>query len=143
MKTDAQLKKDVMTELEWDPAINASEVGVAVQNGVVTLTGHLDLYAKKYAIEKAVARVEGVKAIAVEMDVKLEPGHKRSDTEIAAAVESALKWHALVPDDLIQVKVEKGWSPCTERSVGTTSAKVPRRRFTTWSAWWASATPSP
>jgi osmotically-inducible protein OsmY len=109
MKTDAQLKKDVITELEWDPAINASEVGVAVTNGVVTLTGHLDLYAKKYAIEKAVTRVEGVKAIAVEMDVKLEPGHKRSDTEIAAAVESALKWHALVPDDQIQVKVEKGW----------------------------------
>lgn len=108
MKTDEQLKKDVMDELDWEPSINASQVGVAVSNGVVTLTGHLDLYAQKYAIEKAVARVEGVKAIAVEMDVKLEPDHKRSDTEIAAAVESALRWHALVPDEKIQVKVEKG-----------------------------------
>lgn len=97
-----------MNELEWDPSINANHVGVAVSNGVVTLTGHLDTFAQKYAIEKAVGRVAGVKAIAVEMDVKLEPGHKRSDTEVASAVELALKWNALVPDEKIQVKVEKG-----------------------------------
>jgi osmotically-inducible protein OsmY len=109
MKTDERLKKDVMSELAWDPSINASQVGVAVSDGVVTLSGHLDTYAQKYAIEKAVGRVEGVKAIAVEVDVKLDPSHKRSDTEIATAVESALKWHALVPDDKIHVKVEKGW----------------------------------
>lgn len=110
MKTDEQLKKDVTVELEWDPSINASHVGVAVKNGVVTLTGHLDTYTEKYAIERAVGRVEGVKAIAVEVDVKLEPGHKRSDTEIAAAAESALMWHSQVPADRIQVKVEKGWT---------------------------------
>lgn len=109
MKTDEQLKKDVSAELEWDPSINASQVGVAVRNGVVTLTGHLDTYAEKYAIERAVGRVEGVKAIAVEVDVKLEPGHMRSDTEIATAAELALKWHSQLPLDRIQVKVEKGW----------------------------------
>lgn len=109
MKTDEQLKNDVTTELEWDPSINASQVGVAVNKGVVTLSGHLDTYAEKYAIEKAVGRVEGVKAIAVELDVKLESGHRRSDTEIAAAAESALKWHSRVPEEKIQVKVEKGW----------------------------------
>ena len=109
MKTDAQLKDDVSTELEWDPSIHASQVGVAVKNGVVTLTGHLDTYQEKYAIEKAVGRIEGVKAIAVELDVKLEYGHKRSDTEIAAAAESALKWHSQIPEERIQVRVEKGW----------------------------------
>jgi osmotically-inducible protein OsmY len=109
MKTDAQLKKDVTAELEWDPSISASQVGVAVKDGVVTLSGHLDTFAEKYAIERAVQRVHGVKAIAVEVDVKLEPSHKRSDSEIAAAAETALKWHSLVPADRVQVKVEKGW----------------------------------
>lgn len=109
MKTDAQLKEDVTKELEWEPSVNASQVGVAVKNGVVTLTGHLDTYAQKYNVEKAVARVAGVKAIALEVDVKLEPGHKRSDSEIAEAAENALLWNTQVPDDRIQLKVEKGW----------------------------------
>lgn len=109
MKTDSELKKDVTAELEWEPSINASHVGVAVNDGIVTLTGHLDTYVEKYSIEKVVSRVEGVKAIAVELDVKLEPSHKRSDTEIALAAESAFKWHAGVPEDQIQVRVEKGW----------------------------------
>jgi osmotically-inducible protein OsmY len=109
MKTDAQLKKDVAAELEWEPSVNAAHVGVAVADGVVTLTGHLNTFAEKYAIERAVQRVQGVKAIAVETDVKLEPGHKRSDSEIATAVETGLRWHALVPAGRIQAKVEKGW----------------------------------
>ena len=109
MKTDAQLKKDVTAELEWDPSIDASHVGVAADNGVVTLTGHLNTFAEKFAIERAVQRVQGVKAIAVELDVKLDPGHKRSDSEIATAVQSALLWHALIPAERIQIKVDKGW----------------------------------
>ncbi len=109
MKTDEQLKKDVMDELDWDPSINAAQVGVAVSNGVVTLAGHLDTYAEKHAIERAVQRVRGVTGIAVEVDVKLDPTHRRSDSDIAAAIESAFKWHALVPADRIQVMVEKGW----------------------------------
>lgn len=108
MKTDEQLKKDVTAELQWDPSIHADHVGVAVKNGVVTLTGHLETFLEKATIEKAVARVQGVKAIAVEMDVRLDPGHKRSDTDIAAAIESAFMWHTQIPDDRIQVKVEKG-----------------------------------
>lgn len=109
MKTDQQLKKDVIAELEWDPAIDAAHVGVAVKDGVVTLTGHLDTYAEKYAIERAVLRVRSVRGIAVELDVKLDPNHRRSDSEIAAAAESALKWHSLIPSDRIRVQVEKGW----------------------------------
>ncbi|MDE2094418.1 MAG: BON domain-containing protein [Burkholderiales bacterium] len=113
MKSDAQLKTDVAAELEWDPSINATNVGVAVKDGVVTLTGHLDTYAEKYAIERALQRVQGVKAIALELDVKLASGHVRSDSEIAAAAESAFKWHALIPAERIRVKVEKGWVTLT------------------------------
>lgn len=109
MKTDAQLKTDVTNELQWDPSINAAHVGVAAKDGVVTLTGHLDTFAEKHAIERAVQRVHGVKAVAVELDVKLAPGHQRSDSEIAEAAESAFKWNVMVPADRIQVKVENGW----------------------------------
>lgn len=113
MKTDAQLKIDVTSELEWDPSINATNVGVAVKDGVVTLTGHLDTYAEKHAIERAVQRVDGVWATAVELDVNLSPSHQRSDSEIALAAESAFKWHALIPAERIRVKVEKGWVTLT------------------------------
>lgn len=113
MKSDAQLKADVTRELEWDTSINASNVGIAVNNGIVTLSGHLDTYAEKYAIERAAQRVEGVKAVAVELDVKLAPDHKRSDSEIAQAIETAFKWHVFIPGDRVHVKVEKGWVTLT------------------------------
>lgn len=113
MKTDDQLRKDVMAELEWDPSVKAAHVGVAVQDGVVTLTGHLETYAEKYAVERVVQRVQGVKSVAVELDVRLDPAHKRSDSEIAAAAQNALTWHALVPAELIRTKVEKGWVTLT------------------------------
>lgn len=109
MKSDVQLKKDVQSELEWDPAVNGTNIGVAVKDGVVTLTGHLDTYAEKYAVERAVQRVAGVRALALELDVKLAPDHVRSDAEIAEAAESAFRWHALIPADRIKLKVEKGW----------------------------------
>lgn len=109
VKSDAQLKKDVLAELAWDPSINASHVGVAVEKGVVTLLGHLESFAEKHAIERAVQRVPGVHAIAVELDVKLAPSHQRSDSEIALAAETVLKWQARVPAHRIQVQVEQGW----------------------------------
>jgi osmotically-inducible protein OsmY len=109
MKSDAQLKTDVTDELQWDPSVNATHVGVTVKDGVVTLTGHLETYVEKFAAERAVERVEGVKAIAIELDVKLAPGHQRSDSEIAEAVESAIRWHAMIPAGRVHIKVEKGW----------------------------------
>ena len=108
MKSDSQLKKDVETELEWDPAINASQVGVLVRDGVVTLTGHLDSYAAKHAAERAAQRVVGVRGLAVELDVRLGVSARRTDGELAAAAESALNWHALVPKGRIKVMVEGG-----------------------------------
>ncbi|MFZ4649639.1 MAG: BON domain-containing protein [Rubrivivax sp.] len=113
MKNDSDIRKDVLAELDWDPAIHPTHVGVAVREGVVTLSGHLDTFAEKFAVERAVQRVEGVRAVAVELDVRLEPGHRRNDAEIATAAESALKWHALVPADLVRVQVEKGWVTLT------------------------------
>jgi osmotically-inducible protein OsmY len=109
VKTDSQLKKDVEAELEWDPAVSATHVGVAVADGVVTLTGHLDSYAEKYAAERAAQRVAGVKAVAVELDVRPIAGHQRTDAEIAAAVEWALRWNSLVPEERVKVMVERGW----------------------------------
>jgi osmotically-inducible protein OsmY len=108
MKTDADLKRDVTAELSWDPAVKSNAIGVAVKDSVVTLTGHLDSFGEKHAALRAAQRVAGVKAIALELDVKLAPDHKRSDTDIAASAETALKWNTLVPD-AVQLTVDHGW----------------------------------
>lgn len=109
MKTDSDLKRDVLTELVWDPLVPEARVGVSVREGVVTLTGHLDSYAEKVAARRAAERVGGVKAIALELDVIPAGVHQRSDTEIAATVEHALSWNTSVPQDRVKVTVEKGW----------------------------------
>ena len=108
MKTDADLKRDVTAELAWDPAVKATAIGVAVKDGVVTLTGHLETFAEKHAAERALRRVAGVKAIALELDVKLSFDHKRSDTDIAVSAEQALKWSTLVPVEAIRLTVDHG-----------------------------------
>ena len=113
MKTDAELKADVVAELAWDPAINANAIGVIVKDGLVTLTGHLETFAQKHAAERAVRRIAGVRGIAVELDVKLAPEHRRSDSELAQAAVSALRWNSLVPDDRVKVEVEDAWVTLT------------------------------
>ena len=109
MKTDVELKTDVTAELAWDPAVKSTAIGVAVRDGVVTLSGHLETFAEKHAAARALRRVAGVKAIALELDVKLAPDHKRSDTDIAAGAEEALKWNTLVPLESIRLTVDHGW----------------------------------
>lgn len=109
MKTDSDLKRDVLAELAWDPLVPEARVGVSVSESVVTLTGHLDSYAQKVAAQRAAERVSGVKAVALELDVIPLGIHQRSDTEIALAVEHALSWSTVVPPDRIKVAVEKGW----------------------------------
>ena len=108
MKTDSELKTDILNELAWDPLVPETRVGVAVGDGVVTLTGHLDTYAEKVATQRAVERVGGVKAIAMEMEVIPLGVHRHSDTEIAAAVEHALSWNTSVPQGRLKITVEKG-----------------------------------
>jgi len=113
MKSDLQLKADVSDELAWDPAINATNIGVAVKDGVVTLSGHLDSFAEKHAAERAVRRVSGVRGIALDLDVKLAPEHRRGDPEIALAATTALRLNSLVPDGKVKVEVEDGWVTLT------------------------------
>jgi osmotically-inducible protein OsmY len=108
MKTDFELKRDVEAELAWDPQIKSSTVGVAVQDGVVTVTGHLETFAEKHAVAKALRRVSGVKAIAMEIDVRLSADHVRSDTDIAHACEMALRWNTAVPRERVRVTVDRG-----------------------------------
>lgn len=108
MKTDAELKKDVEDELAWDPAVGAVTVGVAVQGGVVTISGYVQTYAQKCAVQKALQRLVGVKAFALDLDVSLAPIHQRSDAEIAQTAQAALKQLALLPDAAVRVSVNKG-----------------------------------
>jgi osmotically-inducible protein OsmY len=108
MKTDTQLQKDVMDEIKWEPRVTAAEIGVSVANGVVTLNGTVATYAEKWAAERAAQRVEGVKAIAEEIQIKPIGMHAKTDSEIAAAAATSLKEHVWVPTD-IQATVENGW----------------------------------
>ena len=108
MKTDVQIQKDVIDEMKWDPFLSATEIGVAVKNGIVTLSGHVDMYAKKIAAEKAAKRVSGVKVVAEDIQVGVSPDFRKTDTEIAEEILNALKWHAAVKEDKIKIKVEDG-----------------------------------
>jgi osmotically-inducible protein OsmY len=109
MKTDKELRKDVLAELEYEPSIDATQIGVAVKDGVVTLTGSVESYLEKWRAERAAERVEGVRAVANELEVRLPGDSKRKDTDIAAAAVNALKWNSLVPADKVKVTVEGGW----------------------------------
>jgi osmotically-inducible protein OsmY len=109
MKSDKELQIDVLDELQWEPGVDASDIGATVKDGVVTLTGTVDSYAEKWAAEEAVKRLSGVKGLAVELEVKLPGSSERTDADIARAAEDALKWDTSIPDDRIKVTVEKGF----------------------------------
>ncbi len=107
--SDEQLQRDVLDELEWEPSVNAARIGVAVKDGIVTLTGHVPSLAEKHAAERAAKRVYGVRAVANELDVKLPGGSLHTDEDIAAAIVRAFRWNLLVPADRIKVVVTDGW----------------------------------
>jgi osmotically-inducible protein OsmY len=109
MKTDMVLKSEVLDELEWEPSINATRIGVAVKNGVVTLSGEVESYHEKVEAERATLRVAGVKGIASEIEIHLPGTSHRSDADIARAAVDALQWNSSVPPDRIKVMVKKGW----------------------------------
>ena len=108
MKTDIEIQKDVLDELKWEPYLNATEIGVAVKNGIVTLSGTVNSYLKKTRAEKAAKRVSGVKAVAEDIEVKYADSLLKNDTEIAETILSALKWHSAINEEKIKVKVEDG-----------------------------------
>lgn len=107
MKTDSELRRDVLRALEWDPSIDARSIGVAAKNGVVTLTGHVSSYSDKWEAERIAKRVAGVTALANDIEVKLSS--ERTDPDIAEAARSSLKSDSRVPADRVRVVVERGW----------------------------------
>jgi osmotically-inducible protein OsmY len=113
MKTDRQLQDEVVAELAWDPSIEASRIGVAVEDGIVTLSGHIPSFAEKEAARRAAQRVAEVRGIAIDLHVVL-PGHaERTDADLAKSCSSMLEWSTLVPRDAVKVSVENGWVTLT------------------------------
>jgi osmotically-inducible protein OsmY len=108
-RTDAQIQTDVLAELKWEPRVQPNEIGVAVKNGVVTLTGVVNSYSKRWAAEEAAHRVRGVKAVANDIEVRLSTDNQKTDADIAAAAVRALQWDAFVPVDKLDVTVSNGW----------------------------------
>jgi osmotically-inducible protein OsmY len=109
MRSDNEIQKDVIQELQWEPGLQHDDIAVAVRQGVVTLAGFARSYADKVTADRAASRVKGVQAIANDIEVRLSTAFARSDPEIARAALDALKWHTAVPEDRVQVKVDNGW----------------------------------
>jgi len=108
-RTDEQIHRDVLAELKFEPRVLPNEIGVAVKDGVVTLTGYVDSYPKRWGAEDAAHRVRGVKAVANEIEVRLPSSSERTDTDLARAVAHSLEWDAVVPLEKIDITVSKGW----------------------------------
>lgn len=109
MFLDKSVQEDVIRELDWEPVVHATEIGVGVKNGIVTLSGVVDSHAVKRVAERAAARVRGVRAVSSQLDVKPAGPTERTDADIAWAAANALAWNALVPQDRITVSVTNGW----------------------------------
>jgi osmotically-inducible protein OsmY len=111
--TGKLLRQYVIDELDFDPSFDSANVGVAVENGVVTLTGHVGSYAEKIAAEKAAQRVKGVHAVAQEIEVRYPEQKKTADDQIAERAVAIIGWDAMVNVDAVMVKVQKGWVTLT------------------------------
>ncbi|MFM0511736.1 BON domain-containing protein [Paraburkholderia sp. RL17-373-BIF-A] len=109
MKPDSQLKQEVEDELMSSPAVDANGIGVAVVDGIVTLTGHVPDYATKVAAEKCATRIAGVVAVVIGIDVKLRESEQRTDEDVALGARAVLDWMAGLEENAIKIKVEKGW----------------------------------
>lgn len=115
MKTDRQLQEDVLAELDWDPAVEASHIGVEVEAGIVTLSGRVHSFAEKDSARDAAQRVADVKGVAVELEVILPGQFQRTDADLAKTAGSVLNWSTSVPRDSVKVSVEDGWVTLTGR----------------------------
>jgi osmotically-inducible protein OsmY len=108
MSNDSHLQEAVLAELRWEPGVEAGHIGVSAHGGVVILTGHVGTLTEKHVAEAAACRVKGVKAVADEIEVRLNPDMEHSDEEIAAAAVARLAWNASVPRNAVKVAVERG-----------------------------------
>ena len=111
--SNAKIRQNVLNELAFEPSIDANDIGVAVENGVVTLTGYVPNFSQKSAVERAILRIKGVKGIAEEIEVRFHQGAGSADDEIARRSIDMLKWSTLVPEGKVQVKVQHGWVTLT------------------------------
>ncbi|RED43655.1 osmotically-inducible protein OsmY [Winogradskyella eximia] len=109
MRTDSEIKSDILEELAWQPNVDETEIGVVVEDGTVMLTGVLDDYRKKVAAEDAVKNVRGVKALVGDIQVKYGANYQKTDLEISKAIVKAFEWNTAVPEDEISVEVRDGW----------------------------------
>ena len=108
-RSDAEIQRDVLAELEWDARVQPNEVGVSVKSGIVTLTGGVDSYAKKWAAERTAHRIRGIRAVANDIEVRLPGSAERTDADIATAASRGLEWDAFVPVEKLEVTVASGW----------------------------------
>jgi osmotically-inducible protein OsmY len=111
--SDSSLRQDIIDELDFEPSIDAADIGVAVEDGVATLTGHVPTYAQKITVEDVVRRVKGVKGIAQQIEVRPFGTNRMADDEIAKRALSTISWNTAIPDDAVQVKVQEGWVTLT------------------------------
>jgi len=107
--TDTDLKQHVQSALDWEPSLDAKDIGISVEEAVVTLRGNVASYAEKMTAERVALRVYGVKAVANDLAVHLVSAFERTDTEVAQAAVAALKWNTMVPNDRVTVTVNNGW----------------------------------
>ena len=107
--TDKDLKQHVQSALDWEPSLDATDIGVSVDESVVTLRGNVASYSEKITAERVALRVYGVKAVANDLAVHLPSAFERTDTEIAQAAVTALKWNSVIPDNRVTITVTKGW----------------------------------
>jgi osmotically-inducible protein OsmY len=106
---DKELRQLVIDELEFEPSVDAADIGVAAEHGVITLTGHVTDYMQKMAAEHAAWRVKGVKGIAQNIEVRFPGDKKWNDDEIAQRAVNILAWNAIIPKDSVRVRVSNGW----------------------------------
>jgi osmotically-inducible protein OsmY len=110
MKTNEDLQRDVQDAIKWEPSLQAAEIGVTAKDGVITLFGAVDSYAKKSEAEKAAKKVTGVKVVVEQIELKTYSNlYHRDDSDLANEVLNAYKWNLEIPDDKVKVKVENGW----------------------------------
>lgn len=109
ISSDMQLRQHVQDELEWEPRIDATAIGVTVKDAVVTLSGHVESFAQKHAAAEAVSHIRGVRAVANEVEVRLPAETERRDDDIARTIASIFQWNTQVPKDKIRVEVAQGW----------------------------------
>jgi osmotically-inducible protein OsmY len=109
MRLDKELQADVIRELAWEPKVDSANIGVAVDKGAVTLTGHVNTYVELIAAEQAALRLYGVLAVANELIVKLPSGRTRDDSDIALAISNQMAWNAAIPHEAIKATVTHGW----------------------------------